>query len=120
MSLKFFNNFNLEQGRIAVLSRGIGKYTAPVKKLGGVFVIALSSTFVFSNTSMAATLPNVTINNSVQVNYGFRGDTLQASDSVSFITAREPDGAGTPAVITLMQNGIDFSGQLLPAQVVLN
>jgi uncharacterized repeat protein (TIGR01451 family) len=119
MSLKFFNNFNLEQGRIAVLSRGIGKCTAPVKKLGGVFVIALSSTFVFSNTSMAATLPNVTINNSVQVNYGFRGDTLQASDSVSFITAREQDGAGTPAVITLMQNGIDFSGQLQAAQAAV-
>ncbi len=38
------------------------------------------------------------------------------SDSVSFITSRDASGAGTPSIITLMHNSIDFSGQLQAAQ----
>lgn len=86
------------------------------KKLSGVFAssmlaaVCLSATFVEANTPA-----NTLINNTAYVNFQFRGATQQVQGSTSFITARAQNGAGTPSVITLMHNSINFSQQLQAA-----
>ncbi len=112
-------NFKSTQGSTCVdLSRNKAKNTAPVKKLGGVFAVVLASFFsnAFSINAQAATPNNTVINNQAIVSYNFKNQDQQVSDSVSFITSREASGAGTPSIITLMHNSIDFSGQLQAAQ----
>jgi uncharacterized repeat protein (TIGR01451 family) len=121
LSFKLYTNKNTPAFAGGVFVRAISKTSALTKKLArGTFTngmlfgaLILSS---YANQSMAATPFNYTVNNIVVVNYSARGNTLQASDNISFITARESSGAGTPAIITLMQNGIDFSSQLQAAR----
>ncbi len=103
------------------LIRSKTKNTAPAflkRKRGGVFRFALALCFSgsFLNTVHADTPSNTLINNTAVIQYEFLNQTYQVNDSISFITARSNDGAGTPSVITLMHNSIDFAGQLQAAQ----
>jgi len=101
------------------LGQGKTKNTAPSKTSGGVFSFSLAfislSLFV-SQTLQAETAANTIVSNQATVSYQFLGQSNIASDTEVFITARAADGAGTPSVITLMHNSIDFSGQLQAAQ----
>ncbi len=116
---------DLTQNASRVLSQGKTKTTAPATlnkkgKLGGVFGFALASVFsqslLYSNDTLAVTAPNTTVANTAYISLDFRGQTYQDDDATDFITARDSSGAGTPAIITLMHNSIDFSGQLQAAQ----
>lgn len=105
--------------------RAVRKTSALTKMLArGIFansmLFAAFTLSSISNDSFATTPANFLINNSADVSYGFHGETLQASDSISFITAREQNGSGTPSVITLMHNSINFSKQLEDAQPPIN
>ena len=107
------------QSALSALGQSKTKNTAPIKKTGGVFGFSLA--FVFSSIfnsscAQAETAANTIITNQASVSYNFLGHNNQASDSEEFITARGIDGAGTPSVITLMHNSIDFSGQFQAAQ----
>ena len=106
----------LTQGALRALGRGKAKSTASFIKKSGVFAIALVSG-LFTNTQVnAATPDNTLVNNTAYVSYQFRGNDYQKQDSESFITARSDSGAGTPSVITLMHNSIDFSAQYAAAK----
>lgn len=106
----------LTQSAPRALGRGKAKSTASFMNKSGVFAIALvSSLFSFSHAN-AATPENTLINNTAYVDYQFNGNNYQVQDSESFITARTTSGAGTPAVITLMHNSIDFSTQYAAAK----
>ncbi|MFY0699396.1 MAG: OmpA family protein [Bermanella sp.] len=106
----------LTQGALRALGRGEAKSTASFIKKSGVFAIALVSG-LFTNTQVnAATPDNTLVNNTAYVSYQFRGNDYQKQDSESFITARSDSGAGTPSVITLMHNSIDFSAQYAAAK----
>lgn len=92
------------------------KTTAPKQahslvKQGGVFAIALCSSFSLS--SLASTAPDTQVTNTANVSYDFKGRNYQSSDSNRFVTAKVQ---GTPSVITLMHNSINFSAQLQAAQ----
>ena len=109
----------LTQSAPRVLGRGKAKSTASLIKKSGVFAIALvSSLFAItaSNSAFAATPDNTVVNNTAYVDYKFRGNDYQKQDSENFITARSSSGAGTPSVITLMHNSIDFSAQYAAAK----
>ena len=106
----------LTQSAPRALGRGKAKSTASLLKKSGVFAIALVSA-LFTNTHVnAATPDNTLVNNTAYVSYQFRGNDYQKQDSESFITARSSSGAGTPSVITLMHNSIDFSAQYAAAK----
>ena len=104
------------------LNRNKAKDTAPVTRRGGVFAVVFSLVFasLFSvlllKSAHAATPSNTLISNQAFVHYHFKNEDHQVADTVSFITARDASGAGTPSIITLMHNRIDFSGQLQAAQ----
>jgi uncharacterized repeat protein (TIGR01451 family) len=112
-----------------VTSQGKTKNTAPIKNSGGVFgfsltfnslvfnfLILILSSFLTTQTVQAATEANKVITNQATVSYQFLGQGNVVSDTEEFITARDSDGSGTPSVITLMHNSIDFSGQYQAAQ----
>ena len=107
------------QSASCALGRGKTKITA-LTKLGGAFRFILNPALllaVFSHPVFAATPANTLVENTAFVNYEFRGTNYQVSDKESFITARDTTtGVGTPSVITLMHNSIDFSGQYQAAQ----
>lgn len=114
------NCADLAQDVSCVLSQGKTKNTASnffakTKSLSGAFGFALIS--IFSQSGMANTAPNTNISNTAFINLDFRGQSYQDNDATTFITARDPSGSGTPAEITLMHNGIDFSAQFQTAQV---
>jgi uncharacterized repeat protein (TIGR01451 family) len=101
------------------LGRGKAKSTASLIKKSGVFAVALISSFftlTAPQSAFADTPENTVVNNTAYVDYQFRGNDYQAQDSESFITARNASGAGTPSVITLMHNSIDFSTQYAAAK----
>ncbi len=100
------------------LGRGKAKRTASFAKKSGVFAIALASTlFGFTSKNvLAATPENTLVSNTAYVNFQFNGQNRQAQASESFITARTSSGSGTPSVITLMHNSIDFSAQYQAAK----
>jgi uncharacterized repeat protein (TIGR01451 family) len=107
------------QSAPCALVQGKTKTTAPIKKSGGVFrfsLICLLSSLFTSHTLHAETGTNTVITNKATVSYQFLGKGNIVSDTEEFITARNSDGTGTPAVITLMHNSIDFSGQYQVAQ----
>lgn len=106
----------LTQSAPCALGRGKAKSTASFIKKSGVFVVALASSLFSFSAVNAATPDNTVVSNTAYVNYQFRGNNQQSQDSESFITARSDSGAGTPAVITLMHNSIDFSGQYAAAK----
>ncbi len=106
----------LTQSAPCALGRGKAKSTASLMKKSGVFAIALVSSLLSLSNVHAATPENTLVNNTAYVNYQFRGNSYQSQDSESFITARSSTGAGTPSVITLMHNSIDFSGQYAAAK----
>jgi uncharacterized repeat protein (TIGR01451 family) len=102
-----------------VVVRAARKTSALTRKLAcGVFANSmLFGALTLPNFSFAETAPNTTISNTAYANYDFRGQSFQTNSGASqFITARDSSGSGTPAIITLMHNGIDFSGQLQAAQ----
>lgn len=84
------------------------------QKLSGGFAMAFAA--AISTPSVAATAPNTLITNTASVSYEFAGQNNQVNGSTSFVTARASDGSGTPAVITLMHNSIDFAAQYQAAQ----
>lgn len=117
---QFSNCADLAQDVSCVLSQGKTKNTASnffakTKSLSGAFGFALIS--IFSQSGMANTAPNTNISNAAFISLDFRGQSYQDDDATSFITARDSSGSGTPAEITLMHNGIDFSAQFQAAQV---
>jgi len=107
------------QSVLCALGQGKTKNTAPSKQSGGVFrfslAILFSSFFAIQNLQ-AETAANTVVINQATVSYQFLGQSNIASDTEEFITARAADGSGTPSIITLMHNSIDFSGQLQAAQ----
>lgn len=106
----------LYQGVLSTLDKGHNKITT-VKNNGGVFVMAFICLFMFHSTSAhSATASNTLVENTAFVNYKFNGVNLQTQDSESFITARENSGKGTPSVITLMHNSINFADQYQKAK----
>ena len=112
------------QSASCALGQGKTKNTALIKKSGGVFgfslafnsLVLITSSFLASQTIQAETEANTVITNQATVSYQFLGQGNLVSDTEDFITAREIDGSGTPSVITLMHNSIDFSGQFQAAQ----
>jgi len=99
----------LKAKQASAIRRGQCKWN-PVTLLGA---FALSTV---SAISVAATAPNTLINNTASVSFEFAGRQRQASASTQFVTARNADGTGTPSVITLMHNSINFSAQYQAAQ----
>ncbi len=68
----------------------------------------------------SATSPSTLITNSATVSYGFLRSEFEETTQVSFITARDQATGGTPSVITLMQNSVDFSSALRASQSQAN
>jgi len=118
------SSFKLAQPRCATLpqsapralGRGKAKRTASLLTKSGVFAIALASSLFGVTNAQAATPENTLVSNTAYVNFQFNGQSRQVQDSESFITARTSSGSGTPSVITLMHNSIDFSTQYQTAK----
>lgn len=106
----------LTQSAPRALGRGKAKSTVTLIKKSGVFAIALVSSFFTSSSAHAATPESTLVSNTAYVNFDFNGQNRQAQNSVSFITARTSAGSGTPSVITLMHNSVDFTTQYAEAK----
>lgn len=106
----------LTQGAPRALGRGKAKSTASLLKKSGVFAIALASSFFGFSSAHAATPESTVVNNTAYVSFDFNGQSRQVQDSESFITARTSAGSGTPSVITLMHNSVDFTTQYAEAK----
>lgn len=106
----------LTQGAPRALGRGKAKSTASLLKKSGVFAIALASSFFSFSSAHAATPESTVVNNTAYVSFDFNGQNRQVQDSESFITARTSAGSGTPSVITLMHNSVDFTTQYAEAK----
>ena len=106
----------LTQGALRALGRGKAKSTASFIKKSGVFAIALASSFFGFSSAHAATPESTVVNNTAYVSFDFNGQSRQVQDSESFITARTSAGSGTPSVITLMHNSVDFTTQYAEAK----
>ncbi|GAA6134876.1 hypothetical protein NBRC116188_16660 [Oceaniserpentilla sp. 4NH20-0058] len=104
------------QGALSALGKGNSKNTVAKSRRGAFAIAFISSLFCQTNASFAETPSNTLIENTAFINFEFNGAALQAQDSESFITARDSSGAGTPSVITLMHNSIDFSAQYQKAK----
>ncbi len=106
----------LTQSAPRALGRGKAKSTASLLKKSGVFAIALASSFFGFSSAHAATPESTVVNNTAYVSFDFNGQSRQVQDSESFITARTNAGSGTPSVITLMHNSVDFTTQYAEAK----
>lgn len=106
----------LTQSAPRALGRGKAKSTASLLKKSGVFAIALASSFFSFSSAHAATPESTVVNNTAYVSFDFNGQSRQVQDSESFITARTSAGSGTPSVITLMHNSVDFTTQYAEAK----
>ena len=106
----------LTQSAPRALGRGKAKSTASLLKKSGVFAIALASSFFSFSPAHAATPESTVVNNTAYVSFDFNGQSRQVQDSESFITARTSAGSGTPSVITLMHNSVDFTTQYAEAK----
>ncbi len=106
----------LTQSAPRALGRGKAKSTASLLKKSGVFAIALASSFFGFSSAHAATPDSTVVNNTAYVSFDFNGQSRQVQDSESFITARTSAGSGTPSVITLMHNSVDFTTQYAEAK----
>jgi uncharacterized repeat protein (TIGR01451 family) len=106
----------LTQSAPRALGRGKAKSTASLLKKSGVFAIALASSLLSFSHAQATTPENTVVNNTAYVSFEFNGQSRQAQDSESFITARTSTGAGTPSIITLMHNSVDFTTQYAEAK----
>ena len=106
----------LTQSAPRALGRGKAKSTASLLKKSGVFAIALASSFFGFSSAHAATPESTVVNNTAYVSFDFNGQSRQVQDSESFITARTSAGSGTPSVITLMHNSVDFTTQYAEAK----
>ena len=106
----------LTQSAPRALGRGKAKSTASLIKKSGVFAIALASSFFGFSSAHAATPESTVVNNTAYVSFDFNGQSRQVQDSESFITARTSAGSGTPSVITLMHNSVDFTTQYAEAK----
>lgn len=105
----------LYQNTLGALVKGNTKGTVAQTRCGA-FGIALLTLGLPVQTALADTPSNTLIDNTAVVTYQFKGVNLQVEDSESFITARDSSGAGTPSVITLMHNSIDFAAQYQKAK----